>query len=100
MAALADGETPAFRVEEAALISSINHHVVDPDRLALLYRVLDDSFEEVTATRPPSDPGMEMDIRVRLAQEILEAFDRGVVDPERLKRITVRSLAPKPDDIG
>jgi hypothetical protein len=100
MAALADGETPPFRVEEAALISSINHHVVDPDRLALLYRVLDDSFEEVTATRPPSDPGMEMDIRVRLAQEILEAFDRGVVDPERLKRIAVRSLAPKPDDIG
>ena len=50
--------------------------------------------------RPVSDPGIVMEIRERLASAILEAFDRGVVDPERLKLIAVRSFAPKPDDIG
>jgi hypothetical protein len=82
------------------VITNINREVVGPERLALLYRVLDKSFEEVIRARPTFDPQIEMDIRVRLAQAILESCDRGIVEPERLKRIAVRSLAPKPDDIG
>jgi len=82
------------------VVTNISGSVVGPDRLAQLYRVLDESFEEVVTARPPPDPGLEMDIRVRLAHAILEAFDRGIVDPERLKLIAIRSFAPKPEDIG
>ena len=82
------------------MITKIESDVVSPDRLALLFRVVDASFEEVIRTRPPSDHGTEMHIRAGLAQAILEAFDRGVVDPEKLKRIAIRSFAPKPEDIG
>jgi hypothetical protein len=80
--------------------TNISGKVVGPERLALLYRVLDKSFEEVIRARPPADPVTEMDIRVSLAQAILEAFERGVVDPEKLKRIAIRRLAPRPEDIG
>jgi hypothetical protein len=82
------------------VINDINRSVVGPGRPAQIYGVLDESFEEVIAARPVSDPGIQMDIRMGLAQVILEAFDRGVVDPERLKLMAVRSFAPKPEDIG
>jgi hypothetical protein len=82
------------------VITNIDSKVVGPERLALLYRVLDESFEKVIRARPPADPGTEIDIRAGLALAILEAFERGVVDPEKLKHIAIRSFAPKPEDIG
>ena len=82
------------------MISILNGSVVGPGKLELLYRVLDESFTEVIAARPASDPGTEQDIRACLAQAILEAVDQGVTDPEELKQIAVRSFAPKPEDIG
>jgi hypothetical protein len=78
----------------------IDPDAIGPEKLELLYRVLEESFADVIAARPTSDPGIEMEIRIRLAQSIIGAFDRGVVDLERLRKIAVEGLAPRPEDIG
>jgi hypothetical protein len=91
---------PAYRAHEAIVIGILSGSDIGPDKFELLCRVLHESFAKVIAARPIFDPGAEMDIRGRLAEQIREAFDRGVVDPEILKQIAVRTLTPKPDDIG
>ena len=82
------------------MTSIVKGSVIGPGKLELLYRVLDESFAEAIAARPLFDPGHEIDIRVRLAEHILEAFERGVVDPILLRQIAIRSFSAKPEDIG
>jgi hypothetical protein len=84
-----------LRAEEGA-VSSIS----DPNILEIRYRVLDESFAAIVAARPISDPGIQMDIRIRLAEIILQALDGGEIDPAKLKQIAVRSFATAPEDVG
>src|SRR5690242_10002601 len=86
--------------EEAAVVSIISGSGIDPGKAELLYRIMDESFSEVTAARPIFDPSVEVDIRARLAQKIYDAFEDGVVDPVTLKQIAIRSFLTKPEDVG
>jgi hypothetical protein len=81
---------------EEASVSSIT----DPHTLEVLYRVLDESLAAIVAARPPPDSGVEMEIRIHLAEIIMEALQGGEVDPVKLKRIAIRAFAPTPEDVG
>jgi hypothetical protein len=78
---------------------AVNSNIIEPET-AMLYRVLDESFECIVAARPSLDTAMKEDLRIRLAQLIRGAFERGEVDPVILKQIAVGRLAPAPEDIG
>ena len=82
------------------MVSIVSGSVIDPGKTELLYRILDESFVEVIAARPIFDPGAELDIRGRLAEQIREAFESGVDDAVMLKQIAVRGVSAKPEDIG
>jgi len=45
--------------------------ITDPRTLEVLYRALDESLAVIVAARPPPDPGVEMEIRIRLAEIIM-----------------------------
>jgi hypothetical protein len=62
--------------------------------------VLDESLAVIVAARPLLDPGVEMEIRIRLAEIIMGALEGGEVDPVELKKIAVRAFAPTPEDVG
>jgi hypothetical protein len=83
-------------VAEEASVSSIT----DPQTLEMLYCVLDESLAAIVKARPPPDPGVEMDIRIRLAETIMQALEAGEVDPVKLKQIAVVSFATAPEDVG
>jgi hypothetical protein len=74
--------------------------ITDPQTLEVLYRVLDESLAVIVTARPPPDPGVEMEIRIRLAEIIMGGLQGGEVDPVRLKQIAVRAFAPTPEDVG
>jgi hypothetical protein len=82
-------------IDEAS-VSSIS----DPRTLQVLYRVLDESLAEIVAARPPPNPNVEMEIRIRLAEIIIGALQGSQVDPVKLKQIAVRAFAPTPEDVG
>jgi hypothetical protein len=48
--------------------------ITDPQTLEVLYRVLDESLAVIVTARPPPDPGVEMEIRIRLAEITWEAY--------------------------
>ena len=65
------------------------HATFPPDKLSMMYRVLD----ECTATLvdgDPADPSTREDIRRQIAEIILTAVAGGEEDPEVLKRIVLR----------
>ena len=74
--------------------------ITDPQTLEVLYGVLDESLAAIVAARPPPNPKVEMEIRVRLAEIIIGALQGGQVDPVKLKQIAVRAFAPTPEDVG
>jgi hypothetical protein len=78
----------------------VNSNIIEPETLAMLCRVRDESFECLVATRTSLDTAMKEDLRIRLAQLIRAAFERGEVDPIILRQIAVGRLAPAPEDIG
>jgi len=65
----------------------------DPETVALLSRVLDESFTTLMNGTEVVDPEWRQGARHRLAQVIIGAFDRGERDPEVLKRIAVEIVA-------
>ena len=77
-----------------------NASVIQPKTLAMLCRVLDESCDGIVATRLSLSTGAKDDLRISVAQLVLAAFDRGEVDPAKLKQIAVRNFAPSPEDVG
>jgi hypothetical protein len=73
----------------------------DPETVALLSRVLDESFMTLMNATPVLDPEWRQGVRHRLAQVIIGAFHRGERDPEVLKRTAIQIVAstyqPTPD---
>ncbi len=91
----------ACQVPEAAYEHHLIKRSLDPETVALLSRVLDESFETLMNGTPVLDPDWRQGVRHRLAQVIIGAFDRGERDPEVLKRTAVQIVAstyqPTPD---
>jgi hypothetical protein len=79
---------------------TVNSNIIGTERLVMLSRVLDESFERIVAVRPSLDTAMKEALRTRLAQLIRAAIERGEVDPVILRQIAVGRLAPAPEDIG
>ena len=69
----------------------------DPETVALLSRVLDESFTTLMnghhSHHPFADSVFRNGARHRLAQVIIGAFDRGERDPEILKRTALEVVA-------
>jgi hypothetical protein len=78
----------------------VNSNIIEPETLAMLYRVRDESFECIVAGRTFLETALKEDLRIRLAQLIRAAFERGEVDPVILRQIAVGRFAPAPEDIG
>ena len=66
----------------------------DPETLALLRRVLDESFMTLINRTAVLNLEWKNGARHRLAQVIIAAFQQGERDPEVLKRMALEIVAP------
>jgi hypothetical protein len=81
-------------ISEAAMNTTSSDGTYDPATLALLSRVLEESFMILVNGTAILDPEWQKGARHRLAQVIIAQFRRGERDPEVLKRIAVERVTP------
>jgi hypothetical protein len=79
---------------EAAMNSTSSNGAYDPETLALLRRVLDESFMILVNGTAVFDLEWKNGARHRLAQVIIAAFQQGERDPEVLKRMALEIVTP------
>jgi hypothetical protein len=85
---------------EEAMKSADKNGVHSPETLVMLHRVLEESFNTIVGPDQVNDSGWQQDVRIRLAQVILTAYDHGVRDPERLGRTAIKVIKPPPTRVG
>jgi hypothetical protein len=73
---------------EEAMKSKRMNGVYTPETLVMLYHVLEKSFINIVGP-DVTDLTWQEDVRIRLAQEIFNAYDRGIHDPETLMRAAI-----------
>ena len=74
--------------------------VIRPDTLEMLCRTLEASFQTIAMEGNALDAKTKERIRISLAQIIMDAFQGGEDDPEKLKQIAVNRFSPPPDAVG
>jgi hypothetical protein len=68
--------------------------IYSPEILAMLCRILDESFRTIVGSGTLVDNEWRDEIRSRLAQVIIVAFERGEHDPLVLQRTAISVIAP------
>jgi hypothetical protein len=63
-----------------------------PEILAMLYRVLDDSLHTIAGNGQVQN-GWREELRIHLAKVIMTEFEKGVRDPQLLRRMALTSVA-------